>query len=110
MGGRTMAPSFSSLTTQKQKEYIASMVAQNIVRPMELKAIGMEMQFLAALEGRKYKPMDETELALLAAQREKNEMEKRQIWLAALAATLLYREYAESEDEVDGQQRLDAFG
>jgi len=89
------------------------MVMQNVVKPMELKAIGMEMQLLAALEGRKYKPMDETELALLAAYREKQELEKRQIWLAALAATLLYREcteYVRSEEEVDGQQRLDAFG
>ena len=109
MAARTMTPKFSDLTTEKQKAYLSSMVMQDIVHPMELELLSMQLQLTAMAEGKKWKKPDEKELALIAAQNRMQEMEMQQRRLAALAVAMLYWKYMESEDKDDGQQRIDAF-
>jgi len=102
MGGRTIARNFSGMTTEKQKEYIGSMVMQNNVAPMELKLLRMQMQLVAALEGRPWKQPDDKELELYAARKEIINLEAR---LAAFAAAYIMQQH--KEEDSDGQQRID---
>lgn len=104
MGGRTIARNFSGMTTEKQKEYIGSMVTQNHVAPMELKLLRMQMQLVAALEGRPWKEPDDKELELYVARKEVLNLEAR---LAAFTAACLMQYYKKEEENNNGQQRID---
>lgn len=102
MGGRTITRNFSSMTTEKQKEYIGSMVLQNNVAPMELKLLRMQMQLVAALEGRSWKQPNDKDLELYVARNEIASLEAR---LTAAAAYIMQQH--KGEEGNDGQQRID---
>jgi len=106
MSANMMTAYAPNQTTEKQKAILSSMVMQNVVWPMELSVLKMQTQITAALEGKKAKPLDEKELALMAAHREMQAMEMQQKWLAALAVLMIYMNYEKGEDQ-DGQQRID---
>jgi len=106
MGANTMTAYVPHQTTEQQKAILNSMVMQKVVWPMELSALKMQAQITAALEGRKIKALDEKELTLMMADREMQELEMRQTWLAVLAASMMYANYEKGGDQ-DGQQRID---
>jgi len=82
------------MNTSRQK--INSKIFQNIVTPMEL----LQVKFETELEGEK---LSENELMLRVVQRERERLEIQQKWLAALAVSVLYEQYAgirgDAEDE-----------
>lgn len=82
----------SGQTIEKQKAILGSKVLHSLVSPVEFHALQMQMKITAALEGRPFRALDEKELWLAAADREIKDLEVRQMWLAVLAASMMYSE------------------
>ena len=97
----TMMTKALGQTTEKQKAILSSKVLRELVSPVELNALNMQMRIAAALEGKQFKALDEKELWLAVADREIKELETQQIWLAVLAASMMYAE--KGRDDKDEQ-------